>query len=170
MSLSVLVMNVYPPYIDVLLLLFVANGAPILADCVCRHRLRFPVDGGLMLLDGRPLFGVSKTVRGLIVSISATTSVALLLGYPAITGFLFGSLAMLGDLLSSFVKRRCGWPSTSRAFLLDQIPESLVPTVVLASQFGLTAESIATVVAGFLFLSVTLARVLYLTGIRKQPH
>ena len=170
LTVSVLVMNAYPAYIDVLLLLFVANGAPILADCVCRHRLTLPVDGGLMLLDGRPLFGGSKTVRGLIASIGATTCAALLLGYPAVTGFLFGSLAMLGDLLSSFIKRRYGWPSTSKAFLLDQIPESLVPTVALASQFELTAATVVTVVTVFVLLAVTLARLLYLTGIRKQPH
>lgn len=163
-------MNIYPPYIDVLLLLFVANGAPILADCVCRHRLRVPIDGGLVLLDGMPLFGKSKTVRGLIASIGATTCTALLLGYPAVTGFLFGSLAMLGDLLSSFIKRRCGWPSTSKAYLLDQIPESLIPTVALGSLFELSTESTVTVIVAFPLLAITLAHVLYVTGIRKQPH
>ena len=34
---------------------------------------------------------------------------------------------MTGDALGSFVKRRIGWESGSRALLLDQLPFVLVP-------------------------------------------
>jgi hypothetical protein len=47
-------------------------------------------------------------------------------------GVVVGSMAMLGDLFSSFVKRRLNLPPSSRATFLDQVPESLFP--LLASR------------------------------------
>ena len=43
-----------------LLLLLVANGAPILAARVFRHHLDGPLDGGLVLADGRPLLEIGR--------------------------------------------------------------------------------------------------------------
>ena len=49
-----------------------------------------------LLADGRPLLGASKTVRGLVASLAATTLAAPLFGLPAAQGAGFAMLAMLG--------------------------------------------------------------------------
>lgn len=57
-------------------------------------------------------------------------------------GILVGAYAMLGDLLSSFLKRRIRLPSSSRAPVLNQLPEALLPTVILAPYFGLATGDV----------------------------
>jgi len=42
----------------------------------------------------------------LFAALLVTTTAALLLGYSPETGFLIAAYAILGDLLSSFIKRR----------------------------------------------------------------
>jgi CDP-archaeol synthase len=50
-------------------------------------------------------------------------------GLPSTAGLLVSAMAMIGDLLSSFVKRRMKLVPGSMAFALDQIPESLLPAI-----------------------------------------
>ncbi len=49
-----------------LLLLVVANGVPVLGKKIFGATLGRPFDGGMQLRDGHPLFGPSKTVRGVV--------------------------------------------------------------------------------------------------------
>ena len=53
--------------IQVLLLLGVANGTPIFARKLFGELFDAPLDGGIKFRDGRPLFGSSKTVRGIVL-------------------------------------------------------------------------------------------------------
>jgi hypothetical protein len=46
------------------------------------------VDGGLIFIDGRPLFGVSKTMRGILLAVLATSAAAPLIGLPVTIGAL----------------------------------------------------------------------------------
>src|SRR5215470_9398318 len=87
-----------------LFLLLVANGAPIIAQDICQKRLNYPIDGGKIFYDGRPLFGSTKTVRGVLAAGVATGCAALLVGRPVLTGVGIGLCAMCGDLVSSFIK------------------------------------------------------------------
>src|SRR5690349_17501452 len=112
---------------QLLVLLVVANGAPVLVKKALGDQLAQPFDGGAVLPDGRPLFGSSKTVRGVVSSFLATPLVALLMGFQWEVGALVAGGAVAGDLFSSFVKRRLGFPPSSMALGLDQIPESLFP-------------------------------------------
>lgn len=64
------------PVVKLLVLLTLANGTPIAAKNIFGPRFSFPLDGGTNLWDGRPLFGPSKTVRGILVSILVTTAAA----------------------------------------------------------------------------------------------
>ena len=48
-----------------------ANGTPILAKALLGDRLARPFDGGAVFVDGRPLFGLTKTIRGILVSLVA---------------------------------------------------------------------------------------------------
>ncbi|MCG6935738.1 MAG: CDP-archaeol synthase, partial [Proteobacteria bacterium] len=91
--------------LKLLLLVMVANGVPVLACWLLQDRLARPIDNGLILADGQPLLGRSKTWRGLLITVLITPGVALLLGLGASTGLIIASMAMLGDLTSSFIKR-----------------------------------------------------------------
>ena len=113
--------------LKLLVLLAVANGTPVLAKSLLGDRLARPLDGGAILGDGRPLFGPSKTILGVVLALIATPLAAALMGLSWQLGVVLAALAVAGDLLSSFVKRRMGLASSSMAIGLDQIPESLLP-------------------------------------------
>ena len=125
------------PLIDVLVLILVANATPVLATKLFRQRFSRALDFGYRLLDGQPILGPSKTWRGLFASLLMTSLAAWLLGYSALAGCWIALLSMLGDSCSSFIKRRLHRPSSSHFMGLDQIPESLLPAMVMAGQFGL---------------------------------
>lgn len=152
-----------------LLLLAVANGAPIIARNLLRNQYDRPIDGGVRWRDGRPLFGASKTVRGLVAAVTATALVGFALGPGAAAGAVVGGLAMLGDLASSFVKRRLGAASSEPAPLIDQVPESLLPAALVAGPLRLSAADVAAVVAVFFVFELALSRVLYRLHVRKRP-
>ena len=54
--------------LQLLVLLTLANGTPIVAKKLFGHRFSCPLDNGTILFDGRPLFGPSKTIRGIVGS------------------------------------------------------------------------------------------------------
>ncbi|WP_337241538.1 CDP-archaeol synthase, partial [Proteus faecis] len=62
------------PILQSLVILTLANTAPVVAKKVFGARFSHPVDGGLTFFDKRPLLGSSKTVRGLVVSVLATAA------------------------------------------------------------------------------------------------
>lgn len=153
-----------------LLLLVVANGAPVLGKKIFGASFSHRLDGGVRWRDGHALFGPSKTFRGLVLSVVATVFVAIPLGYDWIDGALIAALAMLGDLASSFVKRRLGRPPSSMALGLDQIPESLLPALVFKTRLNLTAWDIAGVVFAFILLELLLSRLLFGLHLRDRPY
>jgi CDP-diglyceride synthetase len=132
-----------------LLLLLVANGMPVLARKLLQDRFSRPLDGGLAFIDGQPLFGSSKTLRGVLLSVGVTPVAAAALGLPWQAGALTGVLAMAGDLFSSFIKRRLKLPPSSRATGLDQIPESLFPALACQCLLGFSVTDIVVIVVAF---------------------
>jgi len=157
-------------YAQPLLLIFVANGAPVVARLLMGERFATPLDFGRRFIDGRPLLGESKTLRGVVAALMLTTLAAMLLGLPLVVGVLFACYAMLGDLFSSFIKRRCGIEPSGRALGLDQIPESLLPLLMLQPQLGLGLFDIVLLVALFVVLGLLFSRLLYRLHIRKRPY
>jgi CDP-2,3-bis-(O-geranylgeranyl)-sn-glycerol synthase len=153
-----------------LCLLTVANGTPVLAKKFASNVLASPIDRGFRCADGQPLLGSSKTVRGLLVAIVATTVCSVLLGLGWWTGTLVGSTAMAGDALSSFVKRRMKLAASSRATGLDQIPESLLPLLVSRQRLSLALLDIAAVVSAFVIGEMLISRVLYAWHVRDRPY
>lgn len=157
-------------HIKLLLLLAVANGVPILAHRFLRHRFSQALDGNAIFFDGRPLLGPSKTVRGVVLSLVATPIAAVALGFAVNTGLLVGVFAMLGDLTSSFTKRRLAMPSSSQAFGLDQIPESLFPLLAIQDRVDISAAEVTLLVATFLILELLISRVMFKLKLRDQPY
>jgi len=153
---------------ELLLLIIVANATPVLLGTFLGTRWAWPVDGGRQLRDGRPVFGSSKTWRGLIAGVLATTAVAALLGRPALLGCAAGALALSGDLCASFAKRRLGYATSDFAPLLDTLPESLLPAVLLQRAFGLGWLEVTLLVVVF-HVAVRLGSPL-LYRLRIRPH
>jgi CDP-2,3-bis-(O-geranylgeranyl)-sn-glycerol synthase len=156
--------------LKLLLVIGLANGAPILAQNLLQNTWQYPVDFGRNFLDGRPLFGMSKTWRGIATALLAAIIGALVVGLSATTGFWLGVGAMAGDLVSSFVKRRLGIAPSGMALGVDQVPEVLIPLLLVQRTVALTSGEIAAVTALFLIIELLLSRVLYYLHIRKQPY
>jgi hypothetical protein len=154
--------------LKLLLLLLVANGSPIAARGLLGLRLDWPLDGGARFTDGRRVFGHSKTVRGVAVSVIVTGLVAVLLTVPLVIGMLIGTLAMIGDLSSSFVKRRLALAPGARVMGLDQIPESLLPAAVIMGAFGIGWASVAAVVLLFVAIDLLISPMLFRLQIRPE--
>ena len=155
---------------EYLFLILVANGAPVLLSYVLSHHVSYPVDFGLKLNDKQYLLGRTKTWRGIVVSLVATVLVAILIGYDVVTGAVISLLAMSGDLLSSFIKRRLMKNESSQAFLLDQVPESLFPSLWLLKMDYIDLTQVMVIVICFIIIELVLSVVLYKVGVRKQPY
>jgi CDP-2,3-bis-(O-geranylgeranyl)-sn-glycerol synthase len=153
-----------------LAILTLANTAPLVAKKLLGTRLARPLDGGHVLFDGRPLFGPSKTIRGIVVSIVAATAGAPVVGVAPWVGAMMAVTAMAGDLLSSFVKRRLGRAPSSQALGLDQLPESLLPLLAGGQALSLTSLDIAVAVAVFFIGELVFARLFYSIGWRDEPY
>lgn len=153
----------------ILFLLFAANGAPILAR-ILFSAWTYPVDGGYRFSDGEPLLGPSKTWRGIVTALLITPLFAVLFALPPLLGLLIAALAMLGDLLSSFIKRRLHIAPSGMALGLDQIPESLLPLLGANLYFQMDWFTIAQLTLIFLILELLLSRILYWLNIRSQPY
>ena len=134
---------------ELILLLVIANATPLLVGALPGRWRGTPLDGNLKLADGRPLLGPAKTVRGFASSILATGLAGPLFGLTLLQGAAFGLLAMLGDLLSSFIKRRLGIASSRSAPLLDQLPESLLPLLVMQPVLGMNNSEMLVAVLVF---------------------
>lgn len=154
----------------ILLLLAAANGAPIILRKLLDGRYAWALDGGWVLPDGRFLLGPSKTWRGVASALLAGALAGWALGFGMGIGLAVGALAMLGDVFSSFLKRRLGVPASGMALGLDQIPESLFPLLWLKEEWHLGYAYVLGLVAVFLVLELALSRVLYWLRIRSQPY
>jgi hypothetical protein len=160
----------YLAVLQLLILLALANGSPVIAKLLFGDHCSWPLDGNIKFVDGQPLFGASKTVRGILVSIFITSACAPLLGLTLRIGLVVSITAMAGDLLSSFLKRRLGLKPSSRAVGLDQIPESLFPLLACCQALSLTALDIVASTAIFFAAEVMLSRVLFRLHVRDRPY
>ena len=152
------------------ILVGLANGTPVAATKIFGRRFAQPLDGNAEFFDGRPLFGHSKTIRGVVLAVLATALGAPLIRMGWEVGVLIGGLAMIGDLTSSFVKRRLDLPPSSRASGLDQIPEALFPLLGCRELLPLTIADIGAGLALFVVGDVVLSRLLYRVHLRDRPY
>ena len=153
--------------------------------------------GRIVRRDGRRLLGPSKTVSGFLAGSVGAIPVGLLEAWlilhappnlrlvpqfaptvlaalPVVALLTFG--AMDGDALGSFVKRRLGYSSGRRTFLLDQLPFVLLPVGLGLVLFpGLFVpvfdrwEAVLWLLVYTLGLHAAFNWVGYWTGLKKVP-
>ena len=140
-----------------LLLVCVASSAAWAVSRVLGPRLAARLDFGMVLPDGKPLFGSHKTWRGLAAGTLACAIVAPLVGLGLATGAGFGAAALLGDAASSAVKRRLALRPGAEVPGLDQLPEALLPLVLFAQALGIGVIEIAVVTLVFTTLDMLVA-------------
>lgn len=157
-------------FFNLLLLIIIANGAPILIRVLLNDGFSLAIDFGQKLADNKRLFGPSKTWRGVIAALMFTATASLVLGYSVENGLLVATYAVLGDLFSSFIKRRLSMAPSSMAPLLDQVPESFLPAYMLKQAFDLDIFSVMQLVLIFVIIELLLSHILYKWGVRKRPY
>jgi len=109
---------------------YFANAAPVVFGG------GYPLDAGRLFLDGNPIFGSNKTVRGFFAGLLVGTFAAFALSllytlnefprdflfqYDIALGFILSLGALFGDLLHSFIKRRLGISPGSPLPVADQL-------------------------------------------------
>jgi len=157
-------------YLQLLFLILVANGSPIIGRWLMNGYGEMPIDRGAVFRDGRPILGASKTYRGLVCSLGGTFLAGALVGVSWKVSVMVSLLAMVGDCVSSFVKRRLGYPSEAQALGLDQIPESLFPLLGMWKVFNLSIWGVGVTVAMFIVAEQVLSFIGYKLHIRKHPY
>lgn len=156
--------------VQLLVLVALANATPLLLKRAMGTACAWPLDGGVTLKDGQPLFGASKTIRGIVISLLATPAVSALMGLGWQLGALVAAFAMAGDLLSSFIKRRLGLAPSSQAIGLDQIPESLFPFITASWLAPISALDIVAGTAIFAVGELAVSRILFRLKLRDKPY
>jgi hypothetical protein len=160
----------FRPILQLVFLALIANGTPIFTKDMLGRQFSYPLDASLQFFDGKPVFGESKTLRGIVLAVIATSICARLLGVGWMIGVLVGITAMAGDLFSSFIKRRFGLDHGARATGLDQLPESLLPALACREALSLTILDIAAVCVLFFVSEILLSRILFRAHLRERPY
>jgi uncharacterized protein len=137
----------------ILFFLLWGNFMPPLARLLFDQKWGQPLDGGRHWLDGRPLLGPHKTVRGVLAILAGGIAVFPLLGIAWWQAAIAAALIVAGDLLSSFIKRRFEFASGKIVPGLDQIFEGLLPILYLRWILVLSWWRTAVVFALFVLLA-----------------
>lgn len=156
--------------LQLLLLLATANTAPLIAKRLFKEQWSCPLDGGLQFVDGRPLLGASKTWRGVLAALLLCTLFAPLLGLSLGVGALMATGAMVGDAIASFIKRRLAIPPSGQAYGLDQVPEALLPLLLVQQALPVSLLMVAALTLLFLLLEPPLARWSHRIGFKDRPY
>jgi hypothetical protein len=160
----------FETFIKLLVMLLATNGAPVLAARIFQSRDARPLDLGRQLQDRRPVFGSSKTWRGVAAALTASCLLSILFDYGIWFGFVFGVLVMTGDLISSFIKRRTGLKPSDQYMGLDQLPESFIPSVYAVWHLGVGWWWAVLLALAFMLLELLISRPLFWLNIRKRPY
>ncbi len=127
-----------------------------------------PLDGGGKWLDGKPFLGSHKTLRGSIVGILAGTIIGTLQGSFMI-GLSQGVGAILGDLISSFLKRRKDIAPGESFPLLDQL-DFIIVAVILSQQFTTASlQEIITIIIVTIPIHYFMNYVSWLIKMKEHP-
>lgn len=145
------------------------NSLPPLACFLRGKRFNRPLDRGTLWFDRQPIFGAHKTLEGIIVGLLGGTAFFPLLGVEWYVAGTAALLAMLGDLLSSFIKRRLVLPCGQNAAILDQLFECLLPLLYLSIVMELSFSQAVIILVFFIAIAHTAARLWNSNSSRPAP-
>jgi len=148
--------------LKVLFLLLFVNSIPFLFIAAFPKAGAWPLDNHKIFFDGFRLLGRHKTVAGFLSGVLAGAIGGALLGFPVYVGLVAGFLSMVGDSVSSFIKRRMGAPEGADVPVLDQVFESGIP--LLFFQYFLSLGWLRTGSILLFFIAVVWA----VSGFRKK--
>lgn len=151
-------MSEHHPFLAALLMVIAANMAPWAAGRLLSRHLDAPLDCHACLPDGTRLLGDHKTWRGVLAGEIGCAVTGRLLGYSWVLGIAFAGLSLAADAASSFVKRRLRLAPGAEIPALDQLPEALLPLLVLAKPLGISVAAASAVAIVFLCLDVATVR------------
>lgn len=148
---------------------YCANAIPVIAGG------GRPIDLGKKFLDGKPIFGKNKTVRGffagLIVGSVVGFGESVLFNYPIFFGLTLSLGALSGDLIAAFIKRRLGFAPGALLPVIDQI-DFVVGAILFFSLFSKRTLSweliiIMLIITPPLHMSTNIAA--YKMGLKSNP-
>ncbi|SFM45801.1 CDP-archaeol synthase [Thermodesulforhabdus norvegica] len=115
--------------VNFVLFLSLVNLSPPLLAFFFGSKYDAPLDGGRKFWDGRPLLGPHKTIRGVLGGVVTGVFISPFFGWGILEGTALAILSMLGDLITSFIKRRANLPSGSVVIGGDQFLECVMPAL-----------------------------------------
>ncbi len=128
---------------------YVANGSPPVISKLLNRECT-PIDFGKNFIDGRRILGDGKTIEGFIGGVLSGYSISLII-YSIILAIvpenviknlnilildpvnvlILSTLALLGDLVGAFIKRRLGLARGAPAPILDQLDFLIFPLLYM---------------------------------------
>ena len=146
---------------------YCANAAPVIFGG------GKPLDQGKLFLDGKPLFGNHKTVRGtvsgLLFGILTAAILYYLLNYDFKVGVALSIGTLVGDLSGSFIKRRLNFPPGKPFPVLDQLAFVLFAIGFAYLVSPIKIEVIITVLLLTPIIHVLTNLFAYIFGFKKVP-
>ena len=156
--------------LQLLLLLTVANGMPVIAKKLLGRLLAWPLDFGMTMRDGRPLFGASKTVRGLVLAIVVTAAAAPVLGLAWQIGAAMAARRWPATSCRASPSAGSPWRRAAARPGWTRYPEALLPALASMTPLGLGAADVVLVIALFVAGEIALSRLLYHLHVRDEPY
>jgi CDP-2,3-bis-(O-geranylgeranyl)-sn-glycerol synthase len=165
------------PVIDALVFIFpayCANAVPVIFGG------GYPLDCGRLFVDGKPVFGRNKTVRGFVCGLAVGTFVGFAMslsniGYSVLLGFVVSLGALLGDLGEAFVKRRLGFVPGAAfpvADQLDFVVGALVFSLIVSRARIVSPPSLLVAIVVILVtppIHLLTNFLAYRVGVKKEP-
>jgi CDP-2,3-bis-(O-geranylgeranyl)-sn-glycerol synthase len=146
---------------------YIANMTPLILSKIIRKRR--PLDMGRSWVDGKRVFGDSKSVEGFMAGIFAGLVTGLFLGNLS-RGLLMGLGAMTGDVLGSFIKRRLDIAQGESALFLDQYLFILMALLFsYLAGYVTTLNQLVVILIATPILHISSNYVAYLLKIRQKP-
>ena len=141
---------------------YLANAAPVVLGG------GGALDGGRKWLDGKPLLGDHKTVRGTISGLAVGILVGLAQMRP-LRGVLLSVGAIGGDIAVSFVKRRLGLEPGALLPIADQMGFIILAVALNSLAEPTTWERAAAILAVTLPIHYLTNVVAWLLGLKSDP-
>ncbi len=136
----------------VLLLLLCINGIPPLLARFFPEAANGPLDNNRRFFDGYPIFGRHKTIGGFLCGILTGGIIGYLIGFSFALSLLAGLLGMLGDILTSFIKRRLRLAEGTELPIFDQAFEGGFPMLLFHRVFPFSWQTTLAVFLMFLII------------------